>query len=254
MNWTPKPQRYPLWPYLIVQPADVKSVSEGINPANHTPEAVVTRMRADGAICVKTFFERGFGNVSELPVPSHDTMSALIRAARREQMPVFLHANSSEAQAFAMQAGVDAIVHGMWHWTGEAKETATLTPSIQSTLDGMVKEKIGWQATIQVLYGELDVLDPTYLSNPLLARVVQADLIQWYGTTEGQHLRNNIASWLLKQPASAPPSRPGRPGRNFMLRSLPAIEMLLRTWPGTTHVFCSAVTRRAQSLTPTRRA
>jgi imidazolonepropionase-like amidohydrolase len=215
MNWTPKPLRYQLWSYLIVQPDDVKSVPEGMDPAAHTPEAIVKRMRADGAICVKSFFERGYGDANQLPVPSPTTMSALIRAARKEHMPVFLHANSSEAQAFAARAGVDAIVHGMWHWTGEAKETSTLTPSIQATLDEIVKKNIGWQATVQVLYGELDVLDPSYLGNPLLRHVAPADLIQWYGTSDGQHLRNNIASWLLKLPPSATSESVLKAGQDF---------------------------------------
>jgi imidazolonepropionase-like amidohydrolase len=215
MNWTPKPLRYELWSYLIVQPADTASVPAGMDPAAHTPEAVVKRMRADGAICVKSFFERGFGDATQLPVPSHDTIDALIRTARQEQIPVFLHANSSEAQAFAVQAGVDAIVHGMWHWTADAQQTATIPPPVRRTLDDIVESKTGWQATIQVLYGELDVLHPTYLANPLLARVVPADLIQWYGTTEGQHLRTDIASWLLKQPASASPESIWKAGQDF---------------------------------------
>lgn len=203
MNWTPKPQRYQPWSYLIIQPSDNFAVPEGMKPADHTPEAVVKRMHADGAICVKSFYERGFGGPTQLPIPSPETMKSLIRAARKENMPVFLHANSSEAQAFAVQAGVDAIVHGMWHWTGEDKTVSTLTPSVQKTLDDIVKSGIGWQATMQVLYGELDVFDPGYLANPQLAHALPADLIQWYGTTDGQSYRNGVASWLLSQPTSA---------------------------------------------------
>lgn len=201
MNWTPKPQRYELWPYLIVQASD--TAPDGIDPATHTPPAVVKRMRADGAICVKSFFESGFGRPTRLPVPSPDTLRALIQTAHQEHMPVFLHGNSSEAQAFAVEAGVDALVHGMWHWTGEDKSTSTITPSIQKTLDGIVQNNIGWQATLQVLYGELEVFDPRYLSNPLLARTVPAEVIKWYGTAEGQGYRRGVATWLLELPDSA---------------------------------------------------
>ncbi|MET0534386.1 MAG: amidohydrolase family protein, partial [Steroidobacter sp.] len=88
MNWTPKPERYKAWPYLLVQPGDI--APEGMNAADHTPEAVVKRMRADGAICVKSFFERGWGNINPLPVPTRDTIDALVRAAHKERMPVFL--------------------------------------------------------------------------------------------------------------------------------------------------------------------
>ena len=99
--------------------------------------------------------------------------------------------------------------------SGEAPDASTITPSIKKTLDEIVNNDIGWQATIQVLYGELDTLDPKYLANPLLAHVVPADLIQWYGTTEGQHRRNGIASWLLKLPASATPEATLKAGQDF---------------------------------------
>ena len=203
MNWMPKPQRYKRWPYLVVQPGD--TVPDGMDAAAHTPAAVVKRMHADGAICVKSFFERGFGGATQLPVPSHDIMSALIRAARKEQMPVFLHANSSDAQAFAIETGVDAIVHGMWHWTGEPKTASAITPAIQKTLDDIVKTQLGWQATMQVLHGELDVFDPAYLGNPTFARVVPADLVKWYGTKDGQHYRDGVAAWLLSQSNGSTP-------------------------------------------------
>ena len=38
-------------------------------------------MKADGAICVKTFFERGFRRVRDLPVPKAETIRELVQAA-----------------------------------------------------------------------------------------------------------------------------------------------------------------------------
>jgi hypothetical protein len=61
MNWAPKPQRYEQYPYLIVQRGEESTAPQGIDAAAHTPEAVVSRMHGDGALCVKSFFERGFG-------------------------------------------------------------------------------------------------------------------------------------------------------------------------------------------------
>jgi len=74
----------------------------------HTPEAVVTRMKADGAICVKTFYERGFGEVDELRAPRLDTVRALVAAAHAAHLPVLIHANSTDGQEFAVAAGVYA--------------------------------------------------------------------------------------------------------------------------------------------------
>src|SRR5688500_6342067 len=59
MNWTPKPQRYEPFPYMLIQRGDEAAAPAGIDAAAHTPEAVVSRMKADGMFCVKSFFERG---------------------------------------------------------------------------------------------------------------------------------------------------------------------------------------------------
>jgi hypothetical protein len=52
---------------------------------------------------------------------------------------------------------------------------------------------IGWQPTIQVLYGERDLFDPRYLDNPPLAQVLPASLIEWYRTPEGQWFHDTLA-------------------------------------------------------------
>jgi hypothetical protein len=68
MNYAPKPQRYQGWPYMLIEPGT--QAPDGIDPALHTPQAVVSRMKSDDAICVKTFFERGFGGFAISPCRS----------------------------------------------------------------------------------------------------------------------------------------------------------------------------------------
>jgi imidazolonepropionase-like amidohydrolase len=197
MNWTPKPQRYEPFPYMLIQRGDEAAAPAGIDAAAHTPEAVVSRMKADGMFCVKSFFERGFGDEKNLPVPRLDTARALVRAAHTGGMPVFLHANGSDAQAFAVEAGVDIIAHGMWHWNAQPKTVSQLTPDVQKILDGVIDAGLGWQPTLQVLYGERDLFDPAYLSDPTLARVLPANVIEWYRSSEGQWFRDILAQALL---------------------------------------------------------
>ncbi len=107
MNYFPKPARYTVWPYMLIEQQAVEALPPGIKAAEHSPQAVVARMKADGAICVKTFFERGFGGVRDLPVPKPETIQAVVRAAHAVGLPVFLHANSDEAQMFGLDTGVD---------------------------------------------------------------------------------------------------------------------------------------------------
>jgi hypothetical protein len=201
MNWEPKPERYKEWPYMLVQSGEQTDVSAGIDITAHTPEAVVSRMKADGMFCVKSFFERGQDAARNLPVPRLDTMRALVRAAHAAKMPVFLHAIGSEAHAFALEAGVDIIAHGMPHWDGHPGHVTQLTQDVQKILDGVIEARMGWQPTMQVIYGFRDAFDPEYLSDPTLARVLPAELIEWYSSTEGRSLRNRIAPELPKADA-----------------------------------------------------
>jgi imidazolonepropionase-like amidohydrolase len=100
-------------PYFIVEGGADSDLPARVDPAAHTPEAVVARMKADGAICVKTFFDRGPDPRSSLPVPQLETIRALVRAAHAAGLPVLLHASSTEAQAFGLDAGVDIMAHGL---------------------------------------------------------------------------------------------------------------------------------------------
>jgi len=193
MSWAPKPERYRGWPYMLVEPGT--EAPAGIDPAQHTPAAVVARMKADGAICVKAFYERGFGAARNLPVPKLETIRELVRSAHAAGLPVLLHANSSEAQAFGLEAGVDILAHGLWNWTEPGPGTE-LTPAVKKILDGVVAGNVGWQPTIQVLYGLRDLVNSGFLSNPLVTRVLPSNLIEWYRSPEGQWFHDE----LLKDP------------------------------------------------------
>jgi len=192
------------YPYMIIEPGKEKEAPEGITPAMHTPEAVIAHMKKDGAICVKTFYERGFGEVDELPAPRLDTIRALVAAAHAAHIPVFIHANGTDAQEFAVQAGADIIAHGMWHWNREQQATE-LTPRATRILDSVIHAKIGWQPTMQVLYGEGDLFDAGYLDDPRLKPVVPASVLDWYRSPEGQWFHDIIAPYLLPKPGSNDP-------------------------------------------------
>lgn len=187
-----------LYAYMIVQRGEEGKAPEGVDPATHTPEAVVARMKHDGAICVKTFYERGFGEVDELPVPRLDTIRDLVKAAHAVHLPVLIHANGTDAQEFAVQAGADISAHGMWHWNREQDHT-DLTPRAQAILDSVIAAKMGWQPTMQVLYGLQDLFDPEYLSDPEFAHVVPAVAIEWYRSAPGQWFRDVLAQEITSK-------------------------------------------------------
>ena len=193
MNYRPKPMRYQAMPYMLIEPG--ATAPPDVAPEMHTPAAVVARMKADGAICVKTFYERGFGRARNLPVPKTETISELVQAAHAVGLPVLMHANSAEAQAFGLKTGVDILAHGLWHWD-DASAGSELTPAVKAILDDVQAKNVGWQPTIQVLYGERDLFNTAFLSDPLLARVLPSSLIDWYRSPEGQWFHD-----VLTEPA-----------------------------------------------------
>jgi imidazolonepropionase-like amidohydrolase len=201
-NYFPKPARYSLWPYMLIEAQAVEALPPGIKAAEHSPQAVVARMKADGAICVKTFFERGFGGVHDLPVPKPETIQAVVRAAHAAGLPVFLHANSDEAQTFGLDTGVDVIAHGLWN-VSDTPSPDALTPGMKAILDRVIAARVGWQPTIQVLYGLQDLFNPGFLSDPKLARVMPRSLIDWYGTREGQWFHDSVGSEIAGSSAAA---------------------------------------------------
>ena len=204
MNYAPKSHRYQGWPYMLIEPGT--QAPDGIDAALHTPQAVVSRMKSDGAICVKTFFERGFGGVRNLPVPKLETIRAVVSAAHAAGLPVLMHANSDEAQRFGLDAGVDIIAHGMWNVYQEHSTTSEITPGMRNILDEELARNVGYQPTMQVLYGLRDVVGGSFLSDPQLRRVLPSNLLDWYGSPEGQWFHAEV-SRDMKLPANPSPNQ-----------------------------------------------
>jgi hypothetical protein len=192
-NFLPVPLRYQAMPFYLAEPGEPE----------HTPEAVVARMRAQGAICVKVFYEHGFGAQHDLPVPSLAGVRELVQAAHAARMPVLLHANSSEAQEFGLQGGVDIFAHGLWNWR-EGDGAATLTPGVTRILQGVLDAGRGYEPTLQVLYGEQGLMDEKILSDPLLRKALPASLIEWYESPQGQWYHALFAKRLGIAPGERP--------------------------------------------------
>ena len=190
MNFIPKSVRYRVAPYFLFDEARADEFPGKYDPEEHMPQAVVAKMHDDGAICVKTFFEPGFGLQDDLPLPTKEMMRDLVTAANEQGMPVLLHANSQSAQAFGVETGVDGLAHGMWNW--DERPAARLNPEVTLILDAIIERNIVWQPTMQVLYGERDLHNPDYLAGSELQDVLPQSLIDWYKTDDGRWFRNRM--------------------------------------------------------------
>ena len=191
MSFAPSPLRFQLFPNFLYDPAQSASIPAQYKPQDHTPAAAVANDKGDAAICVKTYFERGFGKDRNLPVVTAAMAAAVRKAATQNGLVMMMHANSFEAQTFAVDAGVDVIAHGMWNW-GALDHRPELPPEIKTLLDRIVKKRTGYQATIQVMGGLRAYFEPEYLKMPAIPKVIPAALLAWFNSPAGKWFKKEI--------------------------------------------------------------
>jgi hypothetical protein len=73
----------------------------------------------------------------------------------------------------------------MWHW-GELNKKTELPDEIKRLLDKIVEKKIGYQPTMQVLYGEMAYFDPEYLKIDAISKVTPKGMLEWFQSPEGK--------------------------------------------------------------------
>lgn len=145
-------------------------------PAEQTIEAVVAQIASDGARCVKTFYWAP-------ALPEMSEAKSLVAAAHQHGLPVLVHANSRDDQAFAVATGVDVVVHGIWNgW--ELNKDGTVPEDVATILSDIARANIGYQPTFQVVAGLRDMIRGDYLAQPELTNVYPKPLIDWYGSKE----------------------------------------------------------------------
>ena len=80
----------------------------------------------------------------------------------------------------------------MWNW-GALNDTTELPDKIKQLLDTIAERKIGFQPTMQVLYGLRAYVDPNYLNTPALSKLLPPDMLAWLKTPEGAWFKAEVA-------------------------------------------------------------
>ena len=192
MSFAPPAIRFKLFPNFIYDPNQASSILSEYKPQDHTPAAAVAAVKGSGGICVKTYFERGFTGDRNLPVMGLDVLAAVRKAATQTGLVLMMHANSFEAQKFAVDGHVDVIAHGMWNW-GDFEKQTDLPAEIGKVLDQIAEEKIGYQPTIQVMQGLRAYFDPEYLNMNAIPKVIPAEMLKWFNSSQGKWFKREIA-------------------------------------------------------------
>ena len=183
--WASEETNIERFEFLIHEPTPGKPAPKGINPARHTPEAVVERMAEEGAICTKVYIEDGFGNNSHWPLPSQNSLKRLQAAAKKHGLKMMAHANAIDMQDIAKALDVDVITHGMWNWN-EFDGAEGLPGPIKQILDQIIAQAQVFQATFNVMDGIKGLTVPNVLDDPLYDKVVTPEAMKWYKTDAGQ--------------------------------------------------------------------
>lgn len=191
MSFAPPDVRFKIFPNFIYDPKQANQIPAEYKPEDHTPAADIARVKSSGGICIKTYFERGFGRDRNLPVMGQDVLVEIRKAATQNGLVLMMHANSFEAQKFAVDGNVDVIAHGMWNW-GEFDKSPELPDEIKRLLDRIAEKKIGYQPTIQVVYGLVAYFDRDYLKMDGVAKVVPKNLLQWYESPDGKWFKKEL--------------------------------------------------------------
>ncbi len=192
MSFAPPETRFKLFPNFIYDPKQASTIPSEYQPQDHTPAADVAAVKLSHGICVKTYFERGYGADRNLPVMSPEVAAEVRRAATQAGLVLMMHANTLEAQKFAVQANVDVIAHGLWNWGDDLYKQTELPPEIKDLLDEIVRKKIGYQGTLQVIQGLRAYFDPEYLNSPDIAKVIPAELLEWFKSPQGKWFKKEL--------------------------------------------------------------
>ena len=180
-------------PNFIYEPANAAKypLPAGVDAAQHTPEAVIDRLAADGARCIKIAIEDGFGEQNDWPMMSQETLKRVRAATRKRGLLLLAHANAIDTQRIAIAAEVDVIVHGLWNWN-EYSADQGVPPAIAAHLRTIHEKKIGYQPTLRVIAALGDLFREDTLKDPAYAKVVPAPLLQWYATPPGQWFKEEM--------------------------------------------------------------
>lgn len=191
MSFAPPGIRFKLFPNFIYDPKQASTIPAEYKPQDHTPAATVALVKRSGGVCVKTYFERGFGADRNLPVMDAAVLRDIRRAATQADLVLMMHANSFEAQKFAVEGDVDVLVHGMWNWGGLEQQTE-LPREIKYVLDRIAQKRIGYQSTIQVMQGLRVYFDPEYLKIEAIPKVIPAEMLEWFNSPEGKWFKKEL--------------------------------------------------------------
>jgi imidazolonepropionase-like amidohydrolase len=211
MHYAPPEHRFELFPNFLYLPGEAKNIPAPYKADAHSPRAVVERIKASGAIAVKTFYETGFDQRG-LPVPSPELLAELKEEAHRQHLLLIAHGNSLQAHRALTEAGVDIIAHGLWNWD-QFYENDSIPAEIKQLLDQESQKGVGYMPTLRVIEGLKALVEPNFLRDPQLRHVLPDSLLAWYKSPAGQAFARSMLANSTPEQMAKVYTRVGSQGR-----------------------------------------
>ena len=193
---------HPAAQFYLFDPRQKELMSTTRDSSHHKVKPLVNAIAKTQARCIKAFYEKGFGPLQNLPVPSIAMMKGLIKEANKYDLPVFVHGNSKEAHEFTIDSGAQMLAHGVWHGI-DSHDLST----IKQLALGSKTQDIAVQPTIQVIYGEGELFNTDFFENLAVKKAMPAQLIDWYQSKSGQwfveRMSNNLGQLSPKERTQA---------------------------------------------------
>lgn len=162
----------------------------GVAADENTVEKAIARVKASGAIAVKTFHEDGFGRPI-WPVPSEEMMREIRAESQRQGLKLIVHANSYASYMAVIKTGADALAHGMWNWDQFADEEM-LIDALKEPLDQMISAGMAQIGTLQTIVGLRDLFDEGFLDCEAVKKALPPDYLAWLKSPEGGWFRETL--------------------------------------------------------------
>jgi len=182
-----------MFDYLVEEAAEPSAVN--------SPESLVSKIAQSGAVCIKLYFENGYGNNDQWPLLSQSTLKRIKRAAVEKKLTLLAHANAYDMYQKAIEAKVDVLAHGMWNW-GKYSRSGELSDAIRFTLQEIKRKGIGFMATQRVIAGLGEVMLLATKNNLNFQKTTPQALIDWYQTSEAEWFSKELIAGFDGMPAS----------------------------------------------------
>jgi hypothetical protein len=185
------------FPYVEKQDNKARSMftylidENALENETNSVESIVLKISKTGASCIKIYFEDGYGNASQWPIFSPRTLHRIKESAEKVHLPILAHANALDMQQLALAAGVDVIAHGMWNW-GEHSRASAIPVEIETVLDNIIADKVGYMPTQRVIAGLGQVMLPTIVKSVEFLPITPKPLLKWYKTPQAQWFKEEL--------------------------------------------------------------